>query len=283
MIAALVAASCARGPDPIHVTAIRLADGTPSDALREAGLDEAALDSAARAGLSGAGFTLGEGARPHHAVVDVPSVRVLPGAAGPRLEVTVEIDLTPAEPGAKGGSRRETASASVALASAAAPRDAWRDALVQAAQRSAEGLGLGVDAERKGVAALVADLTAKDTRIREQAVRVLGERKARAAVPALVERLKEEDPRLARRIVGALVQIGDERAVPALIDLARGADATVTGRIVRFVGDIGGPEAEGFLLTIASGHPDARVRKAAREALDDLAARAKDASIAARR
>ncbi len=281
-LAALVAASCARGPEPIHVTAIRLADGAPSEALREAGLDETTLEVAARAALSGAGFKVGEGASPHRALLDVPSVRVLPGDSGPRLEVTVELELTPADPAARGGSRREVASASIALGSALTPRDAWRAALVQATQRSAEGLGLGVAAERKEVAGLVSDLTANDLRVREQAVRVLAERKARAAVPALVERLKQEEPRLTHRILGALAQIGDERAVPALIDVARGADPTLTGRIVRFVGDIGGAEAEGFLLTVESGHPDPRVRKAAREALDDLAVRAKEAAVAAR-
>ena len=112
---------------------------------------------------------------------------------------------------------------------------------------------------------------------------MLGERRSKAAVPLLIERLQREEPRLAYRIVGALAQIGDERAVPALIDLSRGTDVGGTTRLVRFIGDIGGSEAEAYLLTLDSGHPDARVRRAAREALDDLAARAKDAPVAARK
>jgi HEAT repeat protein len=83
------------------------------------------------------------------------------------------------------------------------------------------------------------------------------------------------------RIVAALAQIGDERAVGPLIDLSRGSDAAVTARLARFIGDIGGAEAEGYLLTLASGHSDARVRDAARKALDDLGARAQEAALAA--
>ncbi len=282
-LAAFVAAACGPRSEPIHVTGVRLADGAPSGALREAGLDETALEASVRAALGAAGFVLGEGAHPHGALVDVPAVRILPGAAGPLVEVTIEIALTPTDQGAKASPRRELASGSVALGASPSPRAAWRAALERAAQRAAEGLRLGVAAERKEVAALVTDLGAEDVRAREQAVRVLGERRSRAAVPALVQRLKQEDARLAHRILGALAQIGDERAVPALIDLARGADPTLTLRVARFVGDIGGAEAEGFLLTISSGHPDPRVRKAAREALDDMAARKNEAAVAARR
>jgi HEAT repeat protein len=126
-------------------------------------------------------------------------------------------------------------------------------------------------------------VAAKDPRVREHAIRALGDRRSRAAVPVLVGRLKEEEPRLAHRIVGALAQIGDERAVPALIEVSRAADGAVTARVARHIGDIGGAEAEGYLLTLASGHADPRVRKAAREALAEMTARAKEAALAARK
>jgi hypothetical protein len=277
---AALAVSCTIGPEPIHVVTVRLAGDTPSAALGETGLDRDGIEASMRSALAGAGFKLEEGARPHAAGVDVTSLRVAPGgAAGPRAEVTVDVVLTPVTPGSA-SPRRETATGAAPLSQSASPRDAWRRALADAAQRAAEGLALGVRAEGKGLEGLVADLQSKDPRVREQAVRVLGERKSRAAVPALLARLKEEDPRLAHRIVGALAQIGDERAVPALIDLTRGTDAVLTTRLLRFVGDIGGPEAEGYLLTLANGHPDPRVRRAAQEALDDLASRARPAPAA---
>jgi len=114
-------------------------------------------------------------------------------------------------------------------------------------------------------------------------VRVLGEQRAREAVPALLAQLQREDARLAHRVVATLAQIGDPRAVPALIDLSQSTDPTAGLRIVRFIGDIGGAEAEGYLLTLSSGHPDPRMRQAAREALDELEARAKETAVTAAR
>jgi HEAT repeat protein len=91
----------------------------------------------------------------------------------------------------------------------------------------------------------------------------------------MLGRLPTEDSGVAMRMIGALAQIGDERAVPALIELARSTDSIATARLVHYIGDIGGSEAEGFLLTLESGHEDVRVREAARDALADLAARAR--------
>ena len=101
LLVALAAAlaSCARGPEPVHVRNIRLADGGPSPALLEAGLDAETIVGAARAALEAAGFRSGDGSRPHVAVVGVSSVRILGEPAGLRGEVTFEIALAPAERG----------------------------------------------------------------------------------------------------------------------------------------------------------------------------------------
>jgi hypothetical protein len=278
-----LAAACTRRADPIHVHAVELGDGALSPALREAGLDEPALVEAARKALRTAGLELGQGSRPHRAVVGIPSVQLLPPSmlgGAPRAEAAVELALVPDTRGAP--RRTELATASVPFVPGR-PRDAWLSAVGEASRRAAEGLALAIAAEEKPSAELIADLGAKDGRVREQAIRVVGERKVRAAVPVLVERLKEDDGRLAQRVVIALAQIGDERAVGPLIDLSRGSDAAVTARLARFIGDIGGAEAQGYLLTLASGHPDARVRAAARKAVDELSARAEEAAVAARK
>jgi hypothetical protein len=284
-LAALLAlgCACARGPEPIHVRAVRLARTGPAAPLDEAGLDGATVEDAVRTALAAAGFRTGDGDRPHVAAVDLAALRVVPGGAGPGAEVTLEIVLTPAQGGGAEGPRRETGVAAVPLASAPSPRDAWRRAVAAAAQRSAEGLAIGLRAEAKSLDGLVADLRSKDPRAREHAVRVLGERHAREAVPALLAELKEGDSRIAHRIVAALAQIGDPQAVPTLIDLSQSTDPALSLRLVRFIGDIGGAEAQGYLLTLASGHPDPRMRRAAREALDELEARAKEAPVAARK
>jgi hypothetical protein len=266
------------------VVSVALA-GSVTPQLREAGLDEASIEAAARSALARAGFRLRQGPRPHRAMLAVPSVRILPPArpgAGPRVEVTAELILVPAEPGDR-APRRETAVGAEALGPSRPLREGWVAALGQAAQGAAEGLALALAAEEKPAEELVADLTADDPRVREHAIRVAGERKARGAVPVLIARLKLEEPRLVHRIVAALALIGDERAVAPLIELSGGVDAALTAVIVRFIGDIGGDEAHGYLLTLESGHPDARIRAAARKALEEMSARAKEAAVAARK
>ncbi|HEY6005943.1 MAG TPA: HEAT repeat domain-containing protein [Anaeromyxobacter sp.] len=278
-------AACTRGPGSIHVRSVRVAEGAVTPALREAGIDEAALDDAALAALRGVGFTLGEGARPYLAEVSVASVRLAPpNASGgvPRVEVSLELALAPAQAG-QGGTVREMGTSAAPL-TGGDPAAASRAALVQAARRAAESLMLAFAEEAKTVEALVADLESKDPRVRDHAVRVLADRHAAAAVPALIQRLKDDDPRIVQRAVGALAQIGDPRAVGPLIDVSRNGDGSVAARVARLIGDIGGPEAEGYLLTIEAGHPDPRVRKAAREALSDMRARAEPgAALSARK
>lgn len=285
--AVLLAAACTRGgPGSVHVVSVRVTGTAFGDALREAGIDEATLEAAGREGLAGAGFRPGEGKRPHRAEVSVTSVRFVapesPGAS-PRVEAAVEIALSPAEPG-QGGTARETGTSAVAV-SGSDPQRAWRTAIQRAARQAADGLALAYAEEGKTIDALVADLSSEDARIRDHAVRILADRKSPAAVPALLERLKDEDRRVVHRAIGALAQIGDERAVPPLIELSRSGDPALTARVARIIGDIGGGEAEGYLLTLEAGHPDPRVRAAAREALADLEARAADRkrSVAARK
>ncbi len=274
---ALAAALAACGPpEAFRIGAVRAAPGFDGAAIGETGIDAPALESAAGTALEATGFRRSSGPAAQVATVGIASLRVLPGTPGPKGEIKVEIALGPAEGGASPTRREAGVGTAPLLVGVASPMEGWRRALGEAAQGAAEALAIGARADGKTVDGLVADLSSRDERVRDQAVRVLGERRSRAAVPALVGRLRTEEPRIAMRIVGALAQIGDERAVPVLIELSRGTDAVATARLVRFIGDIGGPEAEGYLLTLESGHADPRVRRAAREALDDLAARSQE-------
>jgi hypothetical protein len=275
---ALLAAACSRGPGPVHVVSIRASGGL--EPLREAGLDGPAAEGAARAGLEAAGFSFGAGKRPHRAEVEIVAVRLAPPerpGGAPRAEVSVEIRLAPVE---GGSAARETGTGTAAL-SEGDPRGAWRSAVTEAGRRAAEGLAVAFAEDGKPLEQVIADLSSKDPRVRDHAVRVLADRRSASAVPALIERLGDEDRRVAHRTVGALAQIGDERAVGPLIEMSGSGDAALVARVARVVGDIGGEEAQGYLLTLEAGHPDPRVRVAAREALADLAAR--DAQPAALR
>jgi hypothetical protein len=275
--ALLLAGGCDRGAGPIHVTSVRAADGALAEPLREAGLDAGALEASAREALTAAGFRLGEGKRPHRARVDLVGVRFAPAQPGAaaRVEVAVEIELSPAEDGA-GTTARETGAGTAALAGPR-PAEAWRAALAEASRRAANGLALAAAATTRPVEQVIRDLEADDARQRARAVQALADRRATVAVPALVRRLDDPDPEVSQLAVGALAQLRDPRAIGPLIELSGRGDAAFTARLARIIGDVGGPEAEGYLLTLASGHPEPIVRSAAREALDELHARAREA------
>lgn len=271
--------ACAQGPGPVHVVSVAVEGGSSAEPLREAGIGGGALDEAARLALRDAGFALGDGPRPHRAEVQVLAVRLAPpDAAGrpARVEVVVEIGLASVAPG-KVSTARETGTGAAPL-EGSTPGSAWSAALTGATREAAHGLALAFAEDAKPLAKVIADLSAKDRRLRDQAVRVVAERRSREAVPALLQRLQDEDPQIAHRTVGALAQIGDERAVGPLIDLSRTGDPMLAARVARLIGDIGGPEAEGYLLTLEAGHPDRRVRVAAREALGEMAERERQAS-----
>ena len=280
-LASGLALACHRGPGPIHVVSVRVAEGAVAEPLREAGLDAATLEEGTRVALARAGFRLDEGTRAFRARVDVLAVRLAPdpfAPGGARAELSVEITLTPAAPG-EAESARETSTAAAPLAGRA-PSDAWRAALAAGANEAARALALGFAAAEKPVPRLVADLGSNDPRVRDQAVRALAERRAPEAVPALVERLSDPDPDVMHRAVGALAELRDPRAVGPLIDAAQRGDAAFTARVARVLGDLGGPEAEGYLLTLASGHGDPAVRRAAREAVEALRTRPRTPAVA---
>lgn len=274
--ALLLGGACSRGPGPIHVTSVRVGDGDLAEPLREAGLDAGALETAAREALGAAGFRLGEGRRPHRARVDLVGVRFAPAQPGAaaRVEVAVEIELSPEE-GGEGTTARE-AGIGTATISGPRPAEAWRSALGVASRRAADGLALAAAAATRPVAQVIRELEADEPRRRARAVQALAERRATEAVPALIRRLDDPDPQVSHLAVGALAQLRDPRAVGPLIELSGRGDAAFTARLARIIGDVGGSEAEGYLLTLASGHPEPAVRAAAREALDDLHARARE-------
>jgi histone H3/H4 len=274
--------ACGRGT--VHVASVGVSAGVYTEALQGVGIDRAALTAAARGGLAAAGFRMGAGPRTYRARLEVVGVRRRALEDGASLaEIAVRLELSPTaddRPGAREGARKgrsgpvlETGVGSIRVP-AGGTGDAWGKALGAAVAEASRGLAQALTEEAKPVEKLVRDLGAGEPRVREQAIRVLGDRRSRAAVPALIERLADPDPLLAERAAGALAQIRDPRAVGPLIDYSRrDDDAGRTARFARIIGDVGGDEARGYLLTLESGHLDPRVRAAAREALQDMAER----------
>jgi hypothetical protein len=151
-----------------------------------------------------------------------------------------------------------------------ARRAAFDAALAAALDDAATALREQVEAHGKSDTQLVADLTARDVRVRDYAIRVLADRRSPAAVPVLIDRLQDENPEIVKRAAGALTAIGDRRAVAPMIDLTRRRGGDQVGPLLYAIASLGGGEAEAFLFTLESGSPDAEVRRAARGAYAEL-------------
>lgn len=265
-----------RSPSANAVEQLVVADSVALEQMQGVGLSRETLRQRAMAALDAApGFAprarVRDGAHRYFAQLFVQRAEVLAsGQEGVAVaHVVLGLELSPVE-----GGRSLRASERAAEPVGTAP-GALKDAVAHAAATAIERLARAVSVElgtaRKSSAELVKDLSAPEARVRERAIGALADRGQREAVPAVIERLRDPDPEVVERAVGALAQLRDPRAAPALIELARRRDPDYVANLARILGDIGGPDAQAWLLTMAAGHPDERVRVAAREALDDAA------------
>lgn len=270
LLAWLVAGCGQRAPS---VSDLQVVAGAHEDALRTAGLDPAALRDAVRGSMRDAGFRVVDGGGDYQARVEVLFAEEPSG--GEPLEIEVELQLF----GGKAGPMRALVQSGIGRARLPGQGDvaAWRAAFSAAVAEASAGLRRALAAEAHPTEKLLQDIEAADPRVREQAIRVLGDRRSREAVPGLIARLRDPELDVAERAAGALAQIGDPRAVGPIIDFTqRLDDGPYSPRYARIIGDIGGSEARGYLLTVESGHLDPRVRDAARAALEDLEARERE-------
>jgi hypothetical protein len=186
------------------------------------------------------------------------------------IEVGVAVQLHPLT-GEANSLRAETSAQRLfAAGDHDARRIAVRGALAAALRSAADDLLIQVDSVGKTDTALIADLGAKDARVRDCAVRQLADRHNPAAVPALIERLKDSDRQVVLRAMGALEALRDQRAVKPLIELTEHQDPTFVAQVAYVIGSIGGSEAEAFLYTLQNGSTDPQVRVAAAEASAEL-------------
>jgi len=280
-LGALVVVCACRGTPSRVVERVTVAEGMSPGRLASLGLGpedlrRAALEAfAATPGFAVTPSERARGAIRCRATVTLLEARAVlepvPGgpaeSAVPRAVASVELEVAPI-----GGDEavRESARWAEPMAVGEESVQALRRAVGGAARKAAGFLAMALAEAAKPDAQVVADLEAGDARLRDYAVRVLADRRSPAAVPALVARLRDSDPEVVERAVGALAQIGDRRAVVPLIELSYRREGPSVAQLARIIGDIGGSEAESFLLTLASGHPEAGVRRAAAEALREL-------------
>jgi hypothetical protein len=273
----VLASGCGRRS--AYVASVRASAGPYREQLAALGLGRAALEDAARQGLGDAGLRMGGGRRSYRARLEVVAFRAGRARPGgdPTAELVLDLELSPV--GEESGQAIPLVETGYGVQPAPSGLDAhaWREALAGAVRQAATGLALALSEEEKPTRKLIADLESSDPRLREQAMRVLADRRAGEAVEALIRHLRDPDRDLRERAAGALAQIRDPRAVGPLIEHSRETeDGVETARYARIIGDIGGGEARGYLETLEAGDPDPRVRTAAREALGDMAARERD-------
>lgn len=279
-VALLGASAGCRGRERCAIEGVSLGAGLPAEQMAEMGLQGEELRQAAQEALrASGGFAVAGREQPGsgprcRATVALLDARLAtrrppegpPESAVTRMEVALELRVEPAE----GDGFGEAVRWGEPARGAEPPAQVLRRAVAGAAGRAAAAVAMGFAEMRKRDAEVIRDLDSGDPRLRDYAVRVLADRRNPAAVPRLVARLKDPDPEVVERAVGALGQIRDRRAVVPLIELTYRREPPFVAQLARIIGDIGGPEAEAFLATLASGHADAGVRRAAREALADL-------------
>jgi HEAT repeat protein len=97
-----------------------------------------------------------------------------------------------------------------------------------------------------------------------------GERHLSAAIDPIARQLAAADADVRAAALTALVAIGDPRAVAALVHDVDFQDYDRLRTLIEAVTALGGEDAVDFLEFVASGHPDADIKRRASEGLERL-------------
>lgn len=273
-------ASPPRPPAPV-LGAISVELAAPDEA-EPPPIDPEAVRTAVRERLLGAGLVAASGADAGASVRADVAVRIIGetvevGAAGEaRARVGLEIASRPADaPGAvsatldgAGTERYATRARGGAGGSAG---EATETAL---AARIAGDLIDGFAARQRlhegSPAAVHAALSADGGELREEAIRVAGERQLRDEAPRLLALLDDPDERTRDAALGALIALRDRRAVKVLTRSRSLRDRREMRKIIEAVSILGGQEADDYLSFVAASHDDDDIRAAAAAARERL-------------
>jgi hypothetical protein len=122
-----------------------------------------------------------------------------------------------------------------------------------------------------------AALAADGGELRDEAIRVVGERGLRAEVPLLLTLLNDPGESVRDAALGALIQLKDRRAVTALTKSRSFRDRREMRKILEAIATLGGEEALDYLSFIAQSHDDQEIRELAAAAKARLERRVKEA------
>lgn len=126
-------------------------------------------------------------------------------------------------------------------------------------------------------AAVHAALVADGGELREEAIRVVGERQLRDEAPILLKLLADDDETIRDAALGALIALRDRRAVTELTRTRSLRDRREMRKIIEAIAILGGQEAEEYLSFVAATHDDDEIRSEAAAARTRLLRRETDA------
>jgi hypothetical protein len=109
-------------------------------------------------------------------------------------------------------------------------------------------------------AALRAALAADAGELREEAIRVIGERGIREEAPALLKLLGDDDESIRDAALGALIALRERRAVHELTQSRSLRDRREMRKIIEAISILGGQEADEYLSFVAATHDDDEIR-----------------------
>jgi hypothetical protein len=108
--------------------------------------------------------------------------------------------------------------------------------------------------------ALHAALIADGGELREEAIRIVGERQLRDEVPTLLKLLSADEEPIRDAALGALIAMRDRRAVRELTQSRSLRDRREMRKIIEAISVIGGQEADEYLSFVAATHDDDEIR-----------------------
>jgi HEAT repeat protein len=278
-------------PQPL-LGAVQVRDLTPPDQV-PARLDTAALEGALRQRLSATGLFAATapdgGARSVvRARVEIALESAEVGDKGAaRARVRLRLDTRPSDAAGAideeldGAGEQIYAVGRQGARGAAAPARPGSQALYQTlVLRVAGDLigGLAARRQLQGAApeAVHAALARDGGELREEAIRVAGQRKLAQEVPVLLQLLNDPDESIRDAALGALIQIGDRRAVSELTRTRSLRDRREMRKIIEAIGILGGQEALDYLAFVAQSHDDDDIRAEAAAARARLERRMAD-------
>ena len=240
-------------------------------------VDEAAVESQLRKVLTASGlFAPGSDARAPLAArarLTISGECVEVGAKGEaRAQVRLRIDTRPSDaPGAVEldlqGQGVEPYAVPAARPAAGEPAGPQPPSLTALVQRIARDLVEGVAARRRlqegAPAVLHAVMVGDAGELREEAIRIVGERQIREEVPTLLKLLSDQDETVRDAALGALIAMKERSAVRELTQSRSLRDRREMRKIIEAISILGGQEADEYLSFVAATHDDDEIRAAA--------------------